>query len=198
MHSILQILTYTSEYISETIAPMVIVPHHSLIFFYIPRVPVTETVKVSWAAQAGQQKKTGPAKWDGALVLFTGEIKTTSCSCYGTGGKSPRPLKHLELTPEEGWANSLKLAIHISDTTILNPLYSSTNSLNSTQVIFSFSVLTSSWWLPCILFYFSKASPKQLFCLTIFLLLVWNIFRFPPGGQSLLPLQPISWNPRVP
>lgn len=92
MHSILQILTYVSEQISETTASMVIVPQHSLTIFYSPRAPTTvvpEMAKASWAAE-----KPGPAKWN---VYSSGQSNKSLLLCYRA--KKPQ-------TSEALWGNS--------------------------------------------------------------------------------------------
>lgn len=59
---------------------------------------VPETVKASWAAQAGQPVKTGPARWNAAVVLFTKQQATPAV----LQRESSKPLMHLEVTPEDG------------------------------------------------------------------------------------------------
>lgn len=84
------------------------------IFFYIPWAPtsvVPETAKASWAAQAGQQKKqVQQNRMQPWYCLQVGPKQQATPAVVQ--GKSPKPLKHPEVTPEEGWAEPLKLAIH--------------------------------------------------------------------------------------
>lgn len=91
VQSILQILTYISEYISETTTSMVIVPHDSLTIFLYSKAPNncgTWNSKGQLGCSSWTAEKPGPAKWKAALVLFTGQTKAMSYSCYVTGGKA--------------------------------------------------------------------------------------------------------------
>lgn len=145
-----------------------IVPHHSKrIVFYSKGSNSCGTWngKGQLGCSSWTEEKTGPAKWNAACIVHrSGQSNKLLLLCYrGQKPQTPETLR----SNSRGELSKIFETGHPFQTTILSPLYSSSNSLNSIQVIFSFSILTSSWWLPCILFFksLSKAIilPKNFF-----------------------------------
>lgn len=84
MHSILKILTYTSEYMSEIVASTVIVPQHSLTFFNIPDSCGTWNSKGQLGCSSWTAGKNRASKMECSRGIV---YKATSYSCCVTEGE---------------------------------------------------------------------------------------------------------------